>query len=111
MIAMQVTQDALAEVPAADALTEGGDNLSEQRCTFLELALALAGSLDTAAIGMLYKAIKPALQVRPPNPGTLQHAALASTAAHRLTGSQALRGFIPTSSALLCAALTVPHPL
>lgn len=61
---MQVTQDALAEVPAADALTEGGENPSEQRCTFLELALALAGSLDVAAISMLYKALKPALQVR-----------------------------------------------
>ena len=59
----QVTQDALAEVPAADALTEGGDSPSEQRCTFLELALALAGSLDAPAIGMLYKAVKPALQV------------------------------------------------
>lgn len=59
----QVTQDTLAEVPAADALTEGGDSPSEQRCTFLELALALAGSLDAPAIGMLYKAIKPALQV------------------------------------------------
>lgn len=60
---MQVTHDALAEVPAADALTEGGENPSEQRCTFLELALALAGSLDVAAISMLYKALKPALQV------------------------------------------------
>ena len=58
-----MTQDALAEVPAADALTEGGDSPSEQRCTFLELALALAGSLDLAAVSMLYKALKPALQV------------------------------------------------
>ena len=62
---MQVTQDAMAEVPAADALTEGGENPSEQRCTFLELALALAGSLDMAAVSMLYKALKPALQVCP----------------------------------------------
>ena len=62
---VQVTQDARAEVPAADALAEGGDSPSEQRCTFLELALALAGSLDAAAISMLYKALKPALQVRP----------------------------------------------
>lgn len=60
---VQVTRDAVADVPATDALTEGGDSPSEQRCTFLELALALAGSLDTAAIGMLYKAVKPALQV------------------------------------------------
>lgn len=63
MCTEQVTQDARAELPAADALTEGGDSPSEQRCTFLELALALAGALDTSAIAMLYKAVKPALQV------------------------------------------------
>ena len=111
MIGTQVTQDALAEVPATDALTEGGGNLSEQRCTFLELALALAGSLDTAAIGMLYKAIKPALQVRPPNPGALQRAASASLAACHLTGSHAMRGLMSTPSAPLCPALTASHHL
>ena len=38
---LQVSQDARAEVPAADALTEGGDFPSEQRCTYLELVVAL----------------------------------------------------------------------
>ena len=37
---LQVTQDARAEVPAADALTEG-DFPSTQRCTYLELVVAL----------------------------------------------------------------------
>ena len=68
---LQVTQDALAEVPAADALTEGSP--SEQRCTFLELALALAGSLDAPAVSMLYKAVKSALQVPRPSLSSSLH--------------------------------------
>jgi hypothetical protein len=80
---LQVTQDALAEVPAADALTEGGESLSEQRCTFLELALALAGSLDAPAVSMLYKAVKSALQVLRPSRSSRLHDA------NTLTPSQA----------------------
>lgn len=41
--------------------TEGGSTVAERRCTFMELALALAGGLDEGTIPVLYKACKPAL--------------------------------------------------
>lgn len=48
-----------------DAVMEGGDTPTEQRCTFMEAALALAGGLEDKALATLYKAAKPGLQVRP----------------------------------------------
>ena len=63
---MQVTQDAKAELPPADALTEGGDTPSQRRCTFMALALALLPGLDDAALGVLCTASLPALQVAHP---------------------------------------------
>ena len=62
---MQVVEDARAEVPPADEVKEGGENSSERRCTFMELALCLAPGLSTPAIRVLYKAAAPALQVQP----------------------------------------------
>ena len=41
---------------------EGGDSDMERRCTFLELALALAGGLDAAGLETLYQAAKPGIQ-------------------------------------------------
>ena len=43
---------------------EGGENPSERRCTFMELALCLAPGLSMPAIRVLYKAAAPALQVQ-----------------------------------------------
>jgi len=43
------------------ASTEGGATVAERRCTFMELALALAGDLDEGTVPVLYKACKPAL--------------------------------------------------
>ena len=60
----QIASDAAAELPAADAVTAGGENPSERRCTFLDLALYLSSGLDASAIAILYKAIRPVLQVR-----------------------------------------------
>ena len=60
---MQVTADAAADLPPPDALKEGGDSASQRKCTFMELALCLAPGLNVAGIEILYKAIKPALQV------------------------------------------------
>ena len=59
----QVTQDAAADVPPPDAVTEGGGSPSERRCAFLELALALAPGLAPPSLDMLYRSAKPALQV------------------------------------------------
>ena len=41
--------------------TEGGATVAERRCTFMELALALAGGLDEGTVPVLYKACKPTL--------------------------------------------------
>ena len=60
---VQVTADAAADLPPSDALKEGGDSASQRKCTFMELALCLAPGLNVAGIEILYKAIKPALQV------------------------------------------------
>lgn len=60
---VQVTADAAADLPPPDALKEGGDSASQRKCTFMELALCLAPGLSVAGIEILYKAIKPALQV------------------------------------------------
>ena len=61
---LQVVEDSKAEVPVADAVQEGGENPSERRCTFMELALCLAPGLDVSAVNVLYRAAAPALQVR-----------------------------------------------
>lgn len=61
----QVVEDAKAEVPVPDASKEGGENPSERRCTFMELALCLMPGLPAAAVNVLYKAASPSLQVRP----------------------------------------------
>ncbi|KAK9864417.1 hypothetical protein WJX84_009705 [Apatococcus fuscideae] len=61
---IKIATDAAAELPAADAVTAGGENASERRCTFLDLALYLSSGLDASAIAILYKAIKPILQER-----------------------------------------------
>ena len=53
----------MAEVPPADIVTKGGETATERRCTYLELALALAPGLDAAGIAILYKVAKPALEV------------------------------------------------
>ena len=45
-------------------MLEGGDTDTERRCTFLELALALAGGLDAAGLQTLYKAAAPGMQAR-----------------------------------------------
>ena len=44
-------------------ITEGGDTALARRCTFMDLALCVAGGLDTAGISTLYKAAMPALKV------------------------------------------------
>lgn len=62
---LQIATDEAAELPAADAVTIGGENASERRCTFLDLALYLSSGLDASAIAILYKAIKPIMQVCP----------------------------------------------
>ncbi|KAK9863569.1 hypothetical protein WJX84_009478 [Apatococcus fuscideae] len=61
---IKIATDAAAELPASDAVTAGGENPSERRCTFLDLALYLSSGLDASAIAILYKAIKPILQER-----------------------------------------------
>jgi ribosomal RNA-processing protein 12 len=63
-----VAQDAAAEVPPPDAVTEGGGSPSERRCAFLELALALGPGLPPDALDLLYRAAKFALQVPPAAP-------------------------------------------
>ena len=52
------------EAPAPDAIKEGGENPSERRCTFMELALCLMPGLSAAAVNVLYKAASPSMQVR-----------------------------------------------
>ncbi len=62
-VLLQLTQTAHADVPPASAVQGGGSTLSEQRCTFLELALALAGGLKTDCIKLLFTTAKGAMQV------------------------------------------------
>lgn len=59
----QVTQQAQTGELGPDAVMEGGDTDSERRCTFLELALSLAGGLDGSGLETLYKAAKPGILV------------------------------------------------
>ena len=60
----QLTQAAQADVPPAASVVQGGGSTpSEQRCTFLELSLALAGGLDTDCIKLLFTTAKGAMQV------------------------------------------------
>lgn len=59
----QASADAAAGLPAASAGGEGGATPSEQRCTFLELALALGPGLDARGVGTLFRAALPGLQV------------------------------------------------
>ncbi|BDA46153.1 RRP12-like protein [Coccomyxa sp. Obi] len=61
---VELTQAAHADVPPASAVQGGGSTLSEQRCTFLELALALAGGLKTDCIKLLFTTAKGAMQER-----------------------------------------------
>ena len=60
----QVTEDAAAETPPADALQEGGSDLSARRCTFLDLALSLAAGVDASGAGTLFKAARAGLAER-----------------------------------------------
>jgi len=59
----QASADAAAGLPAGGAGGEGGTP-SEQRCTFLELALALGPGLDARGVGTLFRAALPGLQAR-----------------------------------------------
>ena len=62
-----MTRDAAGDVPMEEgAVKEGGETPLERRCTFMELALALAPGLDLPAMAVLYKAATPALQARFP---------------------------------------------
>ena len=64
LCSLQLTQAAQADVPSAALVAQGGNNmLSEQRCTFLELALALAVGLNTDCIKLLFTTAKGAMQV------------------------------------------------
>ena len=60
----QVTEDAAAETPPADALLESGSDPSARRCTFLDLALALAAGVDASGAGTLFKAARAGLAER-----------------------------------------------
>ena len=60
---VQASEDAAAGMPAASAGAQGGATPSEQRCTFLELALALGPGLDARGVGTLFRAALPGLQV------------------------------------------------
>ena len=64
MLKVQVTEDAAAETPPADALQEGGLDGSARRCTFLDLALALAAGVDASGAGTLFKAARAGLAER-----------------------------------------------
>lgn len=55
LVCTQVVADCQAEVPPPDLITEGGSTPTERRCSFLELALGLAGGLDDGAMTTLYK--------------------------------------------------------
>ena len=59
-----MTEDAAAETPPADALQEGGSDPSARRCTFLDLALALAAGVDAGGAGTLFKAARAGLAER-----------------------------------------------
>ena len=60
----QVTEDAAAETPPVDALQEGGPDPGARRCTFLDLALALAAGVDAGGAGTLFKAARAGLAER-----------------------------------------------
>jgi hypothetical protein len=60
----QASADAAAGLPAGGAGGGGGGTPSEQRCTFLELALALGPGLDARGVGTLFRAALPGLQAR-----------------------------------------------
>ena len=60
-----MTEDAAAaETLPADALQEGGSDPSARRCTFLDLALALAAGVDAGGAGTLFKAARAGLAER-----------------------------------------------
>lgn len=57
----RVTLEAKSDVPLPNPVLEGGDSPQQRRATFLELALCLAGGLDDAGAGALFKAAGPCL--------------------------------------------------
>ena len=61
---VQASEDAAAGLPTASAGGQGGATPGEQRCTFLELALALGPGLDARGVGTLFRAALPGLQAR-----------------------------------------------
>ena len=61
-----MTEQAATGELGPGAVLEGGDTDSERRCTFLEIALSLAGGLSPAALATLYKAAIPAIQEKDP---------------------------------------------
>lgn len=61
---MQVTQDARTGETGPDSVKEGGETPSEQRCTFMELALRISPGLSPDAVNVLLQASVPALQVK-----------------------------------------------
>jgi ribosomal RNA-processing protein 12 len=59
---MKAVEQSRAEELGPGALTEGGDTDAERRCTFTEAALCLAGGLDAAGAGVLYRAALPGIE-------------------------------------------------
>lgn len=65
LLCLQLSQAAHADVPPPSTVREGGSTPTEQRCSFLDLTLALAGGLDTDCIKLLFTTAKGAMQVCP----------------------------------------------
>ncbi|KAK9845416.1 hypothetical protein WJX81_006006 [Elliptochloris bilobata] len=61
---LKASKDAAAGLPALSGGVQGGTTPSEQRCAFLELALAMGPGLDARGVGTLFRAALPGLQER-----------------------------------------------